>query len=49
VTVEVLPICLSGHISPGFCRRGNPMEVIDDCTVFFLDILPHTLKHLVSL
>jgi hypothetical protein len=22
------PICLSGHISPGFCRRGNPMEVI---------------------
>ena len=21
----------------------NPMEVIDDCTVFFLGILPHTL------
>ena len=37
------PICLSGHISPGFYRTGNPMEVIDDCTVFFLGILPHTL------
>jgi hypothetical protein len=34
---------LSVHISPGFCRRGNPMKVIDDCTVFFFGILPHTL------
>ena len=37
------PICLPTHISPGFCRRGNPMEVIDDCTVFFLGILPRSL------
>jgi hypothetical protein len=25
-----------------FYRRGSPMEVIDDCTVFFFGILPHT-------
>ncbi len=37
------PICLPVHISPGFCRRGNPMEVIDDRTVFFFGILPDTL------
>ena len=34
---------LSTHISPVFCRRGKPMEVIEDCTVFFFGILPHTL------
>ena len=27
----------------GFSRRGNPMEVIDDCTNFFFDIPPRTL------
>jgi hypothetical protein len=36
-------ICLSVQISLVFCRRGNPMELIDDCTVSFFDILPHTL------
>ena len=36
-----------GHISLGFCRRGNPMEVIDDCTVFFFGILPRTLRQTV--
>ena len=37
-------ICLFGHISLDFYRRGNPMEVIDDCTFFFFGILPHTLR-----
>jgi hypothetical protein len=37
------PICLSTHNSPVFCKRWRPMEVIEDCTIFFFDILPHTL------
>ncbi len=28
-------ICLPTHVSSGFWRRGNPMEVIDDCFVAF--------------
>ena len=28
-------ICLPTHVSAGFWRRGNPMEVIDDCFVAF--------------
>jgi hypothetical protein len=30
----------------GLLQRGNPMnfEVIDDCTLFFFDILPHTVR-----
>jgi hypothetical protein len=31
------------HLQNIIFRRGNPMEVMDDCTVFFLGILPHTL------
>ncbi len=38
-TVKVLSA--SKHHLSG--RRGNPMEVIDDCTVFFPGILPNTL------
>ena len=38
------PICLPRHMSVGFCRSGNPMEVIDDCTIFFFGILSHTLR-----
>jgi hypothetical protein len=26
-------LSVHGHISPDFCRRGNAMEVIDECTV----------------
>jgi hypothetical protein len=33
-------IYLPTHISVVFWRRGNPMEVIDDCLVLFAGILP---------
>jgi hypothetical protein len=32
-------ICLSTHISVGFWRRGNTMEVIDDCLALIPGIL----------
>ncbi len=38
------PICLPRHISADLYRRGHPMEVIDDCMLFFFGILPLTLR-----
>ncbi len=41
---QVLRSVCPRQISVGLYRRGNPMELIDDCTLFFFGILPHTLR-----